>query len=532
MLSSIRGPRLSPKWMGLLFFLGSLFLAYVMGQWVLEDRLFGLGARIALFCGLGVVLAILGRWRFGVLLFLVWLTFEDLIRKYLGNNMAIYFVKDLLLAVVYAAFVFAVMKHRERLFRPSFRAPLLAFLGLAVIQVFNPRSPSIFYGLLGMQVYFYYVPLLFIGYALLSNQDDLDHFLQLNLKIASIVAAVGIVQASGHKNFLNPVSLAPELRSLGHLVRYVPGLSNPLQAPPSVFVSQGRYSNYLGLMFTLALGAVVFQLLRRRTSRWTYLSLALLGVAIFLSGSKGALVYSILTIIGLGVAMLWGVRGQPWISARLGRIMRRSVIAVAMGFCLLIAFYPKLTSSWGTYYYDLLWPNSSQSELGFRIGNYPLTQFESVFHDPDWVTGYGTGTASLGVQYVTGRLNEPDPLVPSAENGYGDLMIEMGVLGPILWALMAAAIVISGWKLTKRMVSTPLFPVALSILWYAFWVFVPFTWGAMTTYQNFVVNAYLWLLLGVLYRLPSLVAASQPRPSVAAGIVARAPEPVHAGQAP
>ena len=530
MLSPIRKSRLSPRAISFLFLLGSLCLAYVMSQWVLEDEPFGVAARVAVFCGLGVVLTILARWRFGVLLFLVWLTFEDLVRKYLGNNMGIYFLKDALVAVVYAAFLFGVLKYRERLFRPSFRGPLLALVALAAIQVFNPRSPSIFYGLLGMEIYFYYVPLLFIGYALLSDQDDLEHFLTVNLKIASIVAAVGIIQASGHKNFLNPASLAPALRYLGHLVRYAPGMSHPLVAPPSVFVSQGRYSNYLALMFTVALGTAAFQLFRRRPMRWSYLSLGLLSVATFLSGSKGAVVYALITIVGLGVLLLWGAQGQPWISARLRRIMRRSMIAVALGFCLLIALHPKLTSSWGTYYYDLLWPSSSNSELGFRVANYPLAQFESVFHDPDWATGYGTGTASLGVQYVTGKLKAPLPPVRPVENGFGTLMIEMGVLGPILWLIMSATILISGWKLTKRLASTPIFPVALSILWFAFWVFLPFTWGAMTWYQDFVVNAYLWLLLGVLFRLPSLVTGSSPQPPVVPAVAARAPDLVHIGQ--
>jgi glycosyltransferase involved in cell wall biosynthesis len=51
------------------------------------------------------------------------------------------------------------------------------------------------------------------------------------------------------------------------------------------------------------------------------------------------------------------------------------------------------------------------------------------------------------------------------------------------------------------------FPAAFSILWFAVPLFFPFTWGNITMYQNFVVNAYLWLLAGVLFRLPTLVPA-------------------------
>lgn len=532
MLSAIRNPRTSRILLNLGFFAGALFLAHVMGQWVMEDRGFGLGMRVGILLGFGVLLAVLGRWRLGVILLLAWIPLEDLLRKYTGNSLSIYFVTDLLAGVVYAAFLFAVMKRRDKLFRPPFWVALLAFTAMGFVQIFNPRSTSILYGLLGIQMYFIYVPLLFVGYALLSNQDDLNRFLNFNLKLACVVAGIGIFQALGHSNFLNPANLAPNLQVLGHLARFAPGMGYTLQAPPSVFVSEGRYANYLELMFTIALGTAAFQIFRRRSARWTYVALAILGVAIFLSGSKGALVYALITVVGLAVALLWGVRGQPWVTARLGKIMRRSFIAIVAGFCLFVAAFPNVTSSWGKYYYELLWPDSANSELGYRVGDYPLSQFEKAFQYPHWATGYGTGTASLGGPYVTGKFNAPPPPVGWVENGFGIIVIEMGILGLVLWILMSGAIVISGWKLTKRLASTPLYPIALCFLWFAFWVLLPFTWGSMSTYQNFVVNAYVWLMVGILFRLPSLVAGVPPRAVTVPVASLQSPEPVRVGQIP
>jgi hypothetical protein len=40
----------------------------------------------------------------------------------------------------------------------------------------------------------------------------------------------------------------------------------------------------------------------------------------------------------------------------------------------------------------------------------------------------------------------------------------------------------------------------------------PFTYGGLAPYQNYVNNAYLWLLVGVLFRLPDLL-ANQPVPA-------------------
>ena len=69
------------------------------------------------------------------------------------------------------------------------------------------------------------------------------------------------------------------------------------------------------------------------------------------------------------------------------------------------------------------------------------------------------------------------------------------------------------------------FPLAFSILWYAFVLLFPLTWGGINPYQNFVNNAYLWLLIGVLFRLPGLVAQQQAEDANTAEAYRLAPQP-------
>ena len=524
-----RGMRASPKVVGAAVLAGAIFLAYEIAQWLLVGGIRGLGLRIGELIAALIALAVLVRWRMGILLFLFWLTFEDLFRKYLGNNMYVYFIKDVLLAVVYGAFLVGVMRGRDRVFRPKFLVPMLALFCLALAQVFNPRSTSIFYGLLGMKIDFYYVPLIFLGYSLLRTPEDLRRFVSFALKTAILVSLVGIIQGLGWKTFLNPANLAPALSELGHLIRYTAGLGRDLSAPPSVFVSQGRYANYLELMFTLALGMAAFQIFRRGSAKLTYLALGIMAIAIFLSGSKGALVYAILTVVGLGVALLWGVRNQPLVSARLGKALRRSAVAVVFGLLFFVYLYPNLAGAWSTYYYDLLWPDSPASELAGRTGSYPLHEFEKVLEYEGWQWGYGTGTASLGVQYVTSLLKAPPPAAHAVENGLGDMLIEWGVLGPVLWVLMALTLLIAGWKICRQLAVTPLYPLALSILWFSFWVLLPFTWASPTVYQNYIVNAYLWTLTGILFRLPELIGPAGPGRLSTPQTMERPEEPVRVG---
>jgi len=95
------------------------------------------------------------------------------------------------------------------------------------------------------------------------------------------------------------------------------------------------------------------------------------------------------------------------------------------------------------------------------------------------------------------------------ESGYGTLVVEMGVMGLLLWLVMSLAILFSTWKVVKKLRGSPLFPVAFVIFWYAFYLLYPSTFAGMAAYEDFLLNAYLWLLLGVLFRLPNLALSSQ-----------------------
>src|SRR5450755_1580709 len=131
----------------LIVFVLFVFGVYLFAQYIVSDNIPGL-AYIALAClGATFLVGILNSWRNGLYFFITWLLFEDLARKYLGNNMAIYFGKDFLVGIVYIAFFIAYRDKKVQTFRPPFRAPLLLFLWFGIMQIFNPASTSIFFGL-------------------------------------------------------------------------------------------------------------------------------------------------------------------------------------------------------------------------------------------------------------------------------------------------------------------------------------------------------------------------------------------------
>ena len=166
---------------------------------------------------------IAGDWRSGVYFFFVWLLFEDLIRKYMGNSMYIYFAKDVLVGVTYLALLVARSETRYGHALPA--AVQIRVWGCSFFWGwcrFSIRFRRVlFYGLLGLKLYFYYVPLMFVGYAMLRKEDDLRRFLVVNMVLAAVISLVGILQAIVGLDFLNPHGGA-DIEELGHLVRYTP----------------------------------------------------------------------------------------------------------------------------------------------------------------------------------------------------------------------------------------------------------------------------------------------------------------------
>jgi hypothetical protein len=473
-------------------------------------------------------LFILTDWRLGIYLFLFWLIFEDLARKFLGNNMYVYFGKDVLVALIFAAFAFALMRRRERAFKLPFLLPLMLFAGLGLIHVFNPNSPSIFYGLLGMKLYFFYIPLIFVGYALVSTVADLRRLLIFGILVAAAVAGLGVTQGIVGHEFLSPATLAPELEGLGRLNRVAPTSGVIVTAPSSVFVSRGRFASYMIMMFVLTVGLIGYHLIRPiQRGRLLYLALGLTLLGGFISASRSALVYSVASLFIVGMAIFWGAPRDWQGRAKLGAAMRRGAVALVVCIAIFYAFFPDAIENRWAFYSETLSPMSERSELVHRVRDYPWDNFLQAFDFPNWATGYGIGTASLGVQYIQRYLGAP-PLNIGTESGYGAIMLEMGVAGLALWLVLSIAVAIAAWRIVKRLRGTPLFPVGFAIFWFVFLVLFPFTYGGLAAYQNYVLNAHLWLLLGVLFRLPALIPeATSPAPEpVAPEMLRSRPLPV------
>jgi hypothetical protein len=491
------------------FFLVTAVVAYKAASYIIADDLVSLAYIALAFVACAFVIKILHDWRDGVYLLCAWLLFEDLIRKYLGNNMVIYFAKDFLLAIVYLSFAVAWRRKAAETFRPPFFLALILLVWFGFMQVFNPASTSIFFGLMGMKVYFYYMPLIVVGYALIDSEAALRRFFNVNLGIMLVIAALGIAQSILGPRFLNPAVMADDIRLLSETYRVAPISGVSVYRPTSVFVSIGRFANMLIVDWFMVFGFSGYLLLRRRQGRaFCFVALAISAASVLMCASRGVFMWTLGSSVLGAVAFLWGAPWRQGEALRIIRTLQRALLGVALAVIVLLFTYPEAFLNRIAVYSETLDPRSPTSELVHRTNTYPLANFLGAFNSDRWPYGYGIGTATLGVQYIARFFHALPPEAP-VESGYGTLVLEMGIVGLLLWIIMSVAVVLSGWKVVKRLRGSPFFPLSFMVCLYSFVLLVPMTFAGMQPYQDFIMNAYLWLLLGVLFRLPKFALDSQ-----------------------
>src|SRR5437016_2862971 len=410
--------------------------AYACANLIIEDSLFTLSYVGLVIIGLVALIAILKDWRKGVYCFVAWIAVEDLIRKYLGNNMTVYFAKDFLAIVLYISFFVARRSTLTKLCRPPFLIPFLVFFWYCVIQALNPASTSIFYGLMGLKLCFFYAPLLLVGHALVNSEKDLRSFFFFNSVLILLVAGFGIAQSILGPTFLNPEVIQADIRGLSTLYRVSPITGLIAYRPTSFFVSAGRFQNFLLVSWILALGFGGFLLMRKQTGRLlAFTTVGIVAAASLLTASRGGILWSLASAMVIAPAVIWGASWAGEQRIRVMRAVQRAAVFVAIALAILVGIFPQEVASRLAIYTETLSPSSSKSELGFRSWNYPLQNFVAAFDYPRWPSGDGTGKDSLGVQYVARTMHLP-PMHVGVENGYGQLVIELGIVGLLLWIFL------------------------------------------------------------------------------------------------
>ena len=408
----------------------ALLGAYELSGLILTNDVISLSL-VGMVCVAGAfVLAILRNWRHGVYCLIAWLLFEDFVRKYAGNNMAIYFAKDILTAVVYLSFFLAYRRRDKDLVvaRPPFLPALLVFIWFGVLQIFNPGSTTVFFGLMGMKLYFYYTPLFLIGYSLINSEKSLQRFFYFNL-------GFGVADRDPWHRSVRDRPVV----SQSHRGRRRHSLAEP-DLPRCANFRRDHLSPHLGLrqhrpfrqharrfvddcLWFQRLHADAHSLGNRKRF-FVFLALALIAAGCVMASSRGVFMWTMGSSIVGAAAFIWGAPWRQGEARRIIKTLQRASLGIALGMAVLFWIFPDAFMNRLKVYSETLDPRSPANELLHRTRDYPWQNFMGAFASDRWPYGFGIGTASLGGQYVT-RIFQVAAPTETVESGFG--MPRLGV---------------------------------------------------------------------------------------------------------
>lgn len=407
----------------------------------------------------------------------------DIARKLGTGDPRLILARDVLL--ISGTVLLAVHAHPWRdvitMCRPWLR-PLRVFalwFGLAAVNaaVFtNPKVP-----LVGLRLYFGFLPLLACGWYVAQDRDRLRRAVIFGTILVCAATIVGIVQGVLGPRFL--AGSTPNTDYFTHLdlLRSTAGQTAGLVFQPTgLFVEPGRFANWAFVNLAIGLALLPHKSIRL----WRFVVPLVGALGLFAASNRTTIV------AGLLLAVVVGLRQTRVDSARAARITVTILLLVSSLALLMKAFYPAQFEARIQFVGNSLNVTSSRAEGATRIPSY----FRELASDigKGGLIGRGAGTQGLGLKYL-GANTRTSQLT---EGGFASIMVETGVIGFLLWVYWTQR----AWSVTRRYARELPGPFGQSALTLstaiAVQLFVNFFIG-INAIQDFVFNAWLFFVIGL-----------------------------------
>jgi hypothetical protein len=443
---------------------------------------------------------LLKSWRISLMAFFAWLVLEDLVRKLAGNDIAIYFIKDAFYVVLLAAMVLdPAVRGSWRSATGSTRLVLYSMLGWAVVMSIPPLLVDWRLPLAGLRLDFLYVPLVAAGFMLVSDRAKLRRALVALSIVGGVSCAIGCIQAVVGPSFLAPDVATPGLNL--DLVRGLPGQAS-VYRPTGTFVDPGRFDS----MALAALAICLISLAAVRAAARLVVATCLVAsiLAIWVSGGRTFLIWGAALVAATVLPSV--ARGAAGAQTR--RRWALAAMAGVIGVALVALVAPDVYGGRVSWYASTLDPRSTDNEWQFRWSSYSVDVVRSL--QLGGVIGQGTGQESLGKQYLSGGQDAGGVALYQVEGGYAAVIVEWGVIGVLLWLAWTVAWMVRQIRTVRATRDGPLPSVGpVVVVWTAFFLFIGFIVGYQI-FQNYVANAYFWLLSGLLFGAAALAKEKPP----------------------
>jgi len=426
------------------------------------------------------------NWKTGILFIILLIYFEDLLRKIIpGQPYQVLVLKDILVFVVYCAFLFFIRK--EIIFKPKFLFPAILFGAWCIVEIFNPNSPSLWFPLVGIRTYLWYLPLIFLGYYMFSDKKKLIKFCQVLIYTAIPLAVIAILQYSFF--YVLPPEFSQPLQT-GHEIHYFG--NEKIKLIPSIFGSAERFASISFFLFLLGLGLLLFYKDYSKFRKF-FLIISIISafLSIFISGRRTPLYFSLACFL---IFFIFYFRNKL-----MGKISRKKIIITGV---ILLIFFAALFFIF-------------QDTAKFFAGSLPsiinrliLSIKEVIFSaETAGLWGSGVGTRSQGLHYIPGGENWYNQNIANQqfgiESGIGKVLAELGFIGLILFLVFYGKMIFSWFSELKVLKNTELYSVGFSIVLYLLFVMVWFLKGHQILGDSTTLFLF-WFFMGILFNLKNI----------------------------
>ncbi len=460
-----------------------------------------------------LVAVILSKWRWGVILIFVWLLLEDLIRRLIpGQPAQIMLVKDALVFLTYCSFLAAVMIKNKKIWKPAFGGILFLFIAVSIINIFNPNSPGLLFGLIGLRSYLWYLPLIFLGYHMFEREEHLLKFCRWLVYLSIPLFLFAVFQylfwGSGLA-FIRPFTEATQAHSFQLIFESSVISSGDMPLLSSVFGVGHRYSRFSMLLFFLGLGLLATKYggnlpFSKKSKILLLASIFRAFLRVVLSSARTAFV---LTTVGGVLFFMFATYIKKFKIDYLwknNRILVFSLIAIILVVLPIIFLFGNSAFFQISAFYFVFKERVPWILEGFRSA---LTEAK--------VFGMGTGTLSQGLREIPGSVDWIDKngeLISRAfrfETGFGKIIFELGILGMIIFYLFWINLFYRMKKEIKLLKNSNLRNLGLAIFIFTVMLLIWFSFVHHQIFGDATTLVVLWFFLGVFFSLRKLATINQ-----------------------
>lgn len=417
-------------------------------------------------------------WKFSFFLAMIWLIIGGAFRKWIfpGYEKLIFFIPYILLSSVYLHFIGKRIISAKRIFgQTGINLLLFFFLLLGIFEAFNPNVPEFMVSIIGLVIYFFFIPLLFITRYIFESRQAILRFFKMFALFSVPLLVLGIFQYySPPDSPLNTYVRTEEVSSIA--------LSGQFARITSTFSYISGYTQYLQILIMVAAYLLTVKGLSRKFVLFLYTLLPFIFVNLFMTGSRGPVAFSIIFILIYLTLVFTRNQGKH------RRNVIRLITASMVGLILISStFIGK--QSYSTFSERL---SGESSDIIPRV----ITTYTAPFRyfNEAGLIGFGIGTTYQAVQeqFKVGDMWRKMGI--GFEEEPGRIMLELGLIGFIITYYIRFSLVRKFWVVSRETSTAEFKNLAIAILLFL----LPFFMGVNVLVFNQTASFFYWLFAGFL----------------------------------